>query len=109
MGTGLSVTLASMLLAAGSDVVAGPFAAPNYPTRPVRLIVPCPPGGPSDIVACMMAQTLTETFKQQVVVDNRPGGGGTIGIESAVRPNPDGYTMLFVWRGSKRDVTDQVL
>jgi tripartite-type tricarboxylate transporter receptor subunit TctC len=80
-----------LLLAAG-----GVHAQQKYPTKPIRLIVPFPPGGPSDTVARMLAQKLTETFKQQVLVDNRPGGGATIGTEIAVRANPDGYTMILV-------------
>ena len=95
MSTTIKTTLVFFIVA-GSIVTAGPTAAQSYPTKPIRLIVPFPPGGPSDIVARMLAQKLTETFKQSVVVDNRPGGGGTIGTETAVRANPDGYTMILV-------------
>ena len=87
----LTTPILALLLAAG-----GVDAQQNYPTRPIRLIVPFPPGGPSDVVARMLAQNLAETFKQSVVVDNRAGGGGTIGTETAVRADPDGYTMIIV-------------
>jgi tripartite-type tricarboxylate transporter receptor subunit TctC len=87
----LMTAILGLLLAAG-----GAHAQQKYPTKPIRLIVPFSPGGPSDIVARMLAQKLTETFKQSVVVDNRPGGGATIGTEIAVRANPDGYTMIIV-------------
>jgi tripartite-type tricarboxylate transporter receptor subunit TctC len=85
------VPVLGLLFAAG-----GVDAQQEYPTKPIRLIVPFPPGGPSDVVARMLAQKLTETFKHSVVVDNRPGAGGTIGAEIAVRADPDGYTMIIV-------------
>ena len=87
----LMTAILGLLLAAG-----GVHAQQNYPTKPIRLIVPFPPGGSLDIVARILAQKLTETFKQSVVVDNRPGGGGTLGTEIAVRANPDGYTMVLM-------------
>lgn len=77
-------------------IVGSPAALSTYPDKPIRLIVPFSPGGPADLMARMLAQKLTETFKHSVVVDNRPGGGGAIGTETAVRANPDGYTMVLV-------------
>ena len=78
---------------------AGLGAQPNYPTKPVRLIVPFPPGGGTDITARMVAAKLTDTFKQTVIVDNRPGAGGTIAIETAVKATPDGYTLILLTTG----------
>ncbi|RPI47878.1 MAG: tripartite tricarboxylate transporter substrate binding protein [Betaproteobacteria bacterium] len=74
-------------------------AQPNYPIKPVRLIVPFPPGGGTDITARMVAAKLSESFRHTVIVDNRPGGGGTIGIETAVKSSPDGYTLILLTTG----------
>ena len=71
-------------------------AQQSFPNKPIRLIVPFPPGGAPDVVARMLAQKLTDTFKQTVLVDNRSGAAGTIAIESAVRAQPDGYTIVMV-------------
>jgi tripartite-type tricarboxylate transporter receptor subunit TctC len=70
--------------------------AQTYPSRPVRLIVPLAPAGASDIVARLIGQWLSERLGQQFVIDNRPGGGGNIGTEAAVRAPADGYTLLLV-------------
>ncbi|MGH8660875.1 MAG: Bug family tripartite tricarboxylate transporter substrate binding protein [Burkholderiales bacterium] len=72
----------------------GALAQP-YPAKPVRLIVPFPAGGGSDIVGRIVAGRLTEQLKQQVFVDNRAGAGGSIGTEAAARAAPDGYTLVL--------------
>jgi tripartite-type tricarboxylate transporter receptor subunit TctC len=66
-----------------------------YPAKPVRLIVPFPPSGGNDVFARLLAQKLSESWKQQVLVENRPGAGGNIGTELAARATPDGYTLLL--------------
>jgi len=70
--------------------------AQAYPTRPVRIVVPAPAGGGYDIVARLISQFLSERLGQQFIVENRPGGGTNIGIETVVRTAADGYTLLFV-------------
>jgi len=86
-------------LAAGAAVlpaVASIAAAQTYPTRPVRLVVGFAAGQAIDILARLIAQSLSERFGQQFIVENRPGGGGNIATEAVVRAPPDGYTLLAV-------------
>jgi len=85
-----------LILAALVYAVAQTAVAQQYPTRPIRIIVPFAVGGPSDVMARLVGQKLTEVYGQQVVVDNRVGAGGNIGIGMAARATPDGYTILVV-------------
>ena len=71
-----------------------------YPSKPIRLVIHFPPGGPTDFVGRAVAQKLTEAWGQQVIVDNRPSAGGIVGVEAVVRSNPDGHTLLFATGGS---------
>jgi tripartite-type tricarboxylate transporter receptor subunit TctC len=88
-----ALTVAGLALAA---VVGAACAQQNYPTRAIRLIVPLAPGGPSDILARTMAQKMSESMKQTVVVDNRTGAGGTIGTDIAAKSPADGYNLLLI-------------
>ena len=74
---------------------AGPLVAQSFPAKPLRLVVPFPPGGPTDIVARPLAQMLGEALGQQVVVDNRGGAGGSIGADVVAKSPPDGYALLM--------------
>jgi tripartite-type tricarboxylate transporter receptor subunit TctC len=85
--------------AVGFTNIAPAFAQQNYPDKPIKMIVPFPPGGPIDTMARMMAQELTNRVGQ-VVVENRPGGGSTIGTKDAAAAAPDGYTLMFGSSGS---------
>ena len=76
--------------------LAAAAGAQQYPARPIRLIVPFPPGGSNDIVARLIGTHMTERLGKSVLVDNRGGAGGTIGTEAAVRSQPDGYTLLVI-------------
>ncbi len=71
------------------------FAQSDYPSRPIRLICPLPPGGGADLVARLVAERLSKTLNQQVLVDNRAGGGTVIGADLAAKSAPDGYTLLL--------------
>ncbi len=77
-------------------LTAGTAAADDYPNKPIRLIIPFPPGGSNDVVGRLVARHLSDKLGQQVYVDNRGGAGGTIGTETASKAAPDGYTLLVI-------------
>ena len=84
--------MASPLGAIGLGVT--PSSAQTYPTKPIRIIVPTSPGGITDTLARALAQRLTESFGQQVIVENRPAGAGQIGMDFVAKAAPDGYTLV---------------
>lgn len=89
-------TLATVGLAiCGSMLATKPASAQPYPNKPVRLVIPYTPGAHADLLARTLALQLSEQWKQPVVVENRPGGGGTIGTLAGARAAPDGYTLLM--------------
>jgi len=89
-GGAIALALAAALL--GST----PCPAQDYPTRPIRIIVPFGPGGPADVAARLIGNVLQEGFGQSVVVENRTGAGGVIGTQEAAKSPPDGYTLLMM-------------
>jgi len=93
------IRVASITLAMVSAWPAAVAAADRYPAKPIRIVVPFTPGGSNDLVARVIAQRFNEAWKQPVVIDNRPGGGSTIGIEIVVRAAADGYTLLVTSGG----------
>jgi len=78
---------------------AAPALSQQYPARPIRFIVPFPPGGTLDITARIMQPRLSEGLGQTIVIENRGGAGGVVGTEAAARSAPDGYTFLFTFSG----------
>ena len=90
-GAGLAAAAMALALAAGAAQAQG-----KWPDRPIRLLTPFAPGGGSDILGRALGPPVSEAIGQQIVVDNRPGGGGTLGAGLAVRAEPDGYTFIIV-------------
>jgi tripartite-type tricarboxylate transporter receptor subunit TctC len=87
------VPLVLVMLAGG--IAAAEDASATFPNRPIRMIVPFPAGGPSDIVARLIGQKMSEDWGQPVVIDNRPGGNTIIAAQAAAKAEPDGYTLFM--------------
>ena len=85
-----------LLLALGATALSSPALAQAWPTKPIKIIVPFPPGQSTDILARLMADQLTRALGQQVIAENRPGAGGSIGADIAAKAAPDGYTLVMV-------------
>ena len=85
-----------LLLGVSTAALALPAAAQNYPNKPVRMIIPFSAGGAADVPGRIVMQKLGAALKQQVIVENRPGAGSTIGAEIAAKSAPDGYTIFMV-------------
>src|SRR6478609_5624268 len=84
-----------VLAACGAILLGGAASAQDYPSRPVKIVVPYPAGGSNDIVARLVAQKLTERSGQNFLVENRGGAGGNVGAEAVAASEPDGYTLLL--------------
>src|SRR5580700_619433 len=89
----IAVALAAAFMAGAA------FAQSAYPNHKVRMIVPFAAGGPTDVIGRLVAERLSEAFGQQIYVENLPGAGGNLGVETAKRADPDGYTILVVSTG----------
>lgn len=92
----IAVALAALFMALPAGLVAAPQA---FPDRPVRIVVPFPPGGSNDVVARVLGQRLSELWGQAVIIENRGGAGGNVGSEMVARSTPDGYTLLLTAPG----------
>jgi tripartite-type tricarboxylate transporter receptor subunit TctC len=90
------IVLSASLAAAVAALLVAPAVAQGYPNRPVRIVIPFAPGGPTEFIIRLVADRLTATLGQAFVIENRPGGaGGTVGAKSVAVAEPDGYTLLF--------------
>ena len=95
MALGTLPVLAASVLAALASGTAAPASAETYPDRMIKIVVPFTPGGPVDLVARLVAQRMAPALGQSVVIENRAGAGGVIGVKVVVNAEPDGYTLLF--------------
>jgi tripartite-type tricarboxylate transporter receptor subunit TctC len=86
---------AAALVVAGMSIGSEAFAQDNYPTRPITLVVPYAPGGATDIIGRVVAEEVSNTIGQRVIVENRPGAAGSLGAAAVSRADPDGYTLLM--------------
>jgi tripartite-type tricarboxylate transporter receptor subunit TctC len=92
------ITARAIAAIAAASIMATPFSAhaQQYPSKPVRVIIPFPPGGPTDIIGRMVVDTLTKAYGVQFIADNRAGAGGNIGMEVCAKSPPDGYTVCIM-------------
>jgi tripartite-type tricarboxylate transporter receptor subunit TctC len=95
-----SVSIGGVLLLSTCAAMTAPVYAQPYPTRTIRIVVPFPPGGTSDILARVLGQKLTEEWGQPVIADNRPGAAGNIAAEFVAKSRPDGYTLFIATVGT---------
>jgi tripartite-type tricarboxylate transporter receptor subunit TctC len=93
--SGFALALAAVVLAIEA-FLAGPCLAQDYPTRPIRIVVPFGAGGPADVAARVLGNAMQESFKQPFVIENRPGAGAVIGTQEVAKSPPDGYTLLMM-------------
>ena len=105
----LALTATGALAQAGAASAPASAAAGAFPSRPIRMIVPFPPGGGTDILSRLVAQKLTEQAKWTIVPDNKAGAGGTIGISEAVKAAPTGYDLIHVYVVALKTDNDGVL
>jgi tripartite-type tricarboxylate transporter receptor subunit TctC len=98
------ITKRTMLCALACAVVmaAANAHAQTYPSKPIRMIVPFPPGGPIDVMGRLVGDRLSQGLGQTAVIENRPGAGAVIGSKAVASADPDGYTLLFASSGSPR-------
>jgi tripartite-type tricarboxylate transporter receptor subunit TctC len=98
----IKAVLRRICICIGVVVVLSPVAtsAQDFPSKPIRLVVPFPPGGPNDLIARVVGQKLQEILKQQVVIDNRGGAGGALGTDVVAKAAPDGYTIAISSSGA---------
>ena len=93
----MSLQRRAILLACTAALAAASATAQtaDWPTKTLRIVVPYPPGGSSDIIARSISQALSESLKQSVIVENKPGANGNLGADFVAKAEPDGYTMLL--------------
>ena len=94
-GRHVGAAVAAMLLWAAGAALAQP-----YPDKPVRFVVPYPPGGGTDVIARIVQESFQKALGQQIIIDNRPGAGGTVGTRQVAKSAPDGYTLVLGYTGT---------